>query len=1682
MLPGRRSIRACLSSLLSVVLLILMPAGVRGQSGGSRDGHTIRPLCQEGCGGGDPTYTVSVTPDDGSVEVPIGSTFRRVFFTVQNTGSVTDTWTLTCSGGSGVSCYNVSPTSVTLDPSETASVSVRYDVGSSPGVTSVSLIAAGDLHDLSNDTGTFSVSVVDPPTVTLIVPGSGVRTVVHNRQPVIRAAFLPMLTAVDTTRTVLTFRGDTVSVLARHNRGLIEWEVDSTRWLRTGLAGFSGVDSAKISLQVCSTTPGCTTVTRWVVLPADSTPVLGFAGMPLENLGSAFASGFGSGLSVHGAEVETGFSIPSYVSMGVARSAGLVYSTRQSYPRALVNVDLDLPWPSSTPSQVKLILSDAGTHVDSLTLTGGGAACLTGSVRRCRATLQADYAHSTFSVPTRKWLTVEAQVTSGGTMKSSTDSVEVVLVDRRRTRYGSGWWPAGISQLAAAGSDRLLIGATGTATIYRGNGDSVYVPSPGNFTALVRTATGWELRPRGSAAKVVFDTAGLLVKSADASGNRDTVVYNGLGAVASITDPVGKVITFGYTDSLLSTLTDSGGRVSRVRIDSGTRQLVYDSMAAPGARHDTTGFSYHAYDSTTAIVLVRRSGVLSGDSVHVVYDSAFRRPTQALLAEVHDETGSAVRPTITYGAYEGRGYSALASLDSVYVELKDPRNNWTRSLLNRWGQSRQTWDALGTIGRAAYTPEGLALSSEGKNGDSSRVYTDYDAARRPVRSYLCRGSCVGASRLRTDSLVYDTNHRVVRHIDARGKITWFYYDALGRDTLTIAPDSSGFSRTRYFANGQVDSTTASGESRGTHFQYDTGTGNLLRVIDPTGDTLAVNTYDAYGRLTQSDSKVRTMLSATEDTVQHRRTRTFYNVANQVDSTVADMSNRCKVIAGACAIVFWDAIQSQGARYDQAGRDTASINASGAATIRHYDLLGRVLTVTPPSDSAAVSDSLVYDVAGNLRKSINRRGTTIEHYYDSRNRDTLTTIPGVGDLHRAFGGPLEQVTRLWYANAVDSIGGTSAEVRWAYDARGRLVADTAYTGTVVRATTYAYDGYERTYTLTDPLGTWITGYESARGIADSLITPWADTVETVVDGQGRTAAAIVQHNLANRATISYSWGAGGKLLEVANDVTSAAGTYNTGTLSRPFATDTSALALAPQWAQQFGYGDAVNRTLSDSVQYDALGRLNRWVGLRAGSVVATEEYGYDGNGNVNQSTGAATYSPATDRLLTRVVGAAADSFFYDRTGNLTRWREAAGTSWTYGYDGLDQLVSVRQNGTLIVRYAYDVLGRRIAKRVYSAATGGTVGLTRFNYRGDQVAFETDSAGSTIGLRYTWGPGVDQLMAVRDAAGNHFYTARDKLGSVRTLTARDGTWLMAEAFSPYGTSLGRDTASGGGGVALRYRWTGREYDAETGFYYLRARYYSPDLRRFMQEDPAGSAGGSNAYGYADGSPLEASDPSGLVPSPDGAFARWQAIQYGPNPAGNYSLLSTEPTDWNFALTYDDGLGYYSLSTSSNGWAIKWSLAQSLRQTYTEYVIAYQRSMDLYGAPPSVAADLYDGSHELTQTEYNQITSILTGTLSLMSNEALSYSSRISQRLSQGYIFINDHTLATRAANTTAGYPFTAFTTRAFTQGSRLLMNNLVHEEFHTGPVRGECPAFREAYRVTRVWNPLQLAPPPNGCGGK
>ncbi len=63
-------------------------------------------------------------------------------------------------------------------------------------------------------------------------------------------------------------------------------------------------------------------------------------------------------------------------------------------------------------------------------------------------------------------------------------------------------------------------------------------------------------------------------------------------------------------------------------------------------------------------------------------------------------------------------------------------------------------------------------------------------------------------------------------------------------------------------------------------------------------------------------------------------------------------------------------------------------------------------------------------------------------------------------------------------------------------------------------------------------------------------------------------------------------------------------------------------------------------------------------------------------------------------------------------------------------------------------------------------------------------------------------------------------------------------------------------------LRFGYKGMLYDETTGLYNARARWYDPEVGRFISEDPIGLGGGMNQYAFAGNDPINGSDPSGLL----------------------------------------------------------------------------------------------------------------------------------------------------------------------------------------------------------------------------
>jgi RHS repeat-associated protein len=109
------------------------------------------------------------------------------------------------------------------------------------------------------------------------------------------------------------------------------------------------------------------------------------------------------------------------------------------------------------------------------------------------------------------------------------------------------------------------------------------------------------------------------------------------------------------------------------------------------------------------------------------------------------------------------------------------------------------------------------------------------------------------------------------------------------------------------------------------------------------------------------------------------------------------------------------------------------------------------------------------------------------------------------------------------------------------------------------------------------------------------------------------------------------------------------------------------------------------------------------------------------------------------------------------------------------------------------------------------------------------------------------------------GNWYLT--DRLGSVTGMIDAMGALINTTQYDSYGHILSQSNPA----VADQLGFTGREYDAETGLYYFRARYYNPDLGRFQSEDPIGLTGGDyNISRYVVNNPINHNDPIGLSPT--------------------------------------------------------------------------------------------------------------------------------------------------------------------------------------------------------------------------
>ncbi len=220
-----------------------------------------------------------------------------------------------------------------------------------------------------------------------------------------------------------------------------------------------------------------------------------------------------------------------------------------------------------------------------------------------------------------------------------------------------------------------------------------------------------------------------------------------------------------------------------------------------------------------------------------------------------------------------------------------------------------------------------------------------------------------------------------------------------------------------------------------------------------------------------------------------------------------------------------------------------------------------------------------------------------------------------------------------------------------------------------------------------------------------------------------------------------------------------------------------------------------------------------------------------------------------------------TYTYDAEGNITQQSKGSNAeTWTFGYDNLNHLIWAQDRSTpgglltLTATYTYDVFGNRIEKDVWQ--TGGSTTTTRLAYDGQNVWADLTSSNA-LQTRYIRGDVVDQIFARISSSGTAAWYLTDRQGSVRNLTDASGTLQDTLTYDGFGNATESNSSFGD-----RYKYTGREFDSETGLQYNRARYYTAAIGRWTSQDPIGFNGSDgNLYRYVRNSPTNATDPSGM-----------------------------------------------------------------------------------------------------------------------------------------------------------------------------------------------------------------------------
>lgn len=896
---------------------------------------------------------------------------------------------------------------------------------------------------------------------------------------------------------------------------------------------------------------------------------------------------------------------------------------------------------------------------------------------------------------------------------------------------------------------------------------------------------------------------GFLVSKVDPMGKETVYNYNNIGQLSSTVDPQNHQTSYTYDKKgNVLEIQDALGNVIKNQYDFNDQKI-----SSTDANGNKTWYSYNGNMKMVSITLPN-GGVIKYD-----YDGEDRliKTTDQYGKEtrtVYDAAGRVIEKINSSKAETLYEYDQLGNV----VKQTNPNGGTILNSYDANGNVISCTDSAGNVTNNEY--DQLLRLSKTTNAMGGQTKYAYNSANDLTSVTDALGNKI--------EFTYDVYGNKLSCKDARGNSTTYTYDA--NNNLLTTTDALGHAVTnQYDDNNRIISTT---DQNGytTTFAYDV-LGRKVSQTDPYGHTSSKQ-YDANGNvLTTTDEKGNVQSTVVYDS---------NNLPTSVTNATGNVTSNTYDLTGKLVSTIDSSNNKQSLKYDDNGNVVESTNQLGDVNSASYDQMGNITSLT---GSLGGGTQYTYDSSGRLTTETTTSSGTISYGYNALNlKSSLTNARG-------------QTCNYSYDLLGRITGYTNAEgtASFTYDQNGNVLTASDSKGTVTRE----YDALNRVTKYTNTNGQIIKyEYDNAGNLARMV---YPDNTAVIYTHDKNNNLKTVT-DWAGRVT-TYTYDENNNVINVTKPDGSVT-TAQYDTAQRVVSTVERSSGNVIITGYEYTY-DALGRitcekSLADNKQYemtyDNLSRvtIRKQTDLTTNQVTQ-ETYQYDSAGNItsytlNQANGALVYD-ANNRLISYN----GQQITYDADGNMTSGC-VNGSIISMVYDSGNRLVSAGSN-----QYTYDVENNRITNVCLNDSKTYTYNT---NAKLSQLLVVTDQSGSIT--KYVYGLG---LIGQEDSNGFKTYHF-DYRGSTTAITNATGAITDTFTYDTYGKLISRT-----GTTSTQFMYNGRDgvMTDQNGLLYMRARYYSPDLTRFVNADIIkGSITNSqtlNRYAYANGNPVSNIDPFGL-----------------------------------------------------------------------------------------------------------------------------------------------------------------------------------------------------------------------------